>query len=370
MSGIRPLQREDLPRVVDLYELIMRPGGPPAPYLVNFFERTLLDHPWADPELPSLVYEDDSGDIMGFLASSVRRMRFDGSPIRVVCSGHFLAHPRLRGQAVGLRLLRALLGGAQDLTITDGSTDAVRQMWEALGGDTIRLGCLSFIQAFRPWRLAADYALNRPRLQALDPAARHVASGLDSATERIAPSWLRPADPPGTVIPLTPELLLRHLPTITASLRLHADYDRPYLDWLFGELQQVAARGPLWTGGDGRRVVRRGDLWAELVSENDRVAGWYVCHLRPGGFCRVLQFAATRSGSETVFGQLAYRARELGGAGLYGRIEPMLFGPLSTRRGLIRVHEGRVLAHARNREIVHSILDGAGLVTRLDGEWW
>lgn len=369
-SGIRPLLREDLPRVVDLYEMIMRPGATRSVHLHAFFERTLFDHPWADPELPSLVYVDDDGEIVGFLGSSVRRMCFDGRPIRMVCSGHFLAHPRARRQAVGLRLMRACLAGPQDLTISDGSTDAVRRMWEALGGETVHLGCLSFIQAFRPWQLAADYALNRRGLQRLDPLVARVAAGFDFATSRVAHSWVTPEEPSGTTEPLTPEGLLQSLSAVTSSLRLYADYDRVYLDWLFDELRDVAARGPLWAAGEGRRTVRRGDLWAELVTEEGRVAGWYVCHLRRGGFCRVIQFAATRSGAETVFGQLAYRARLHGAAGIYGRVEPMLFAPLSMRRAVIRVHEGRLLAHARDREIVHSILDGTALLTRMDGEWW
>ena len=47
MSAIRALERDDLPAIVRLYEQIMR-GGEPAPHLVDFFERTLLDQPWAD----------------------------------------------------------------------------------------------------------------------------------------------------------------------------------------------------------------------------------------------------------------------------------------------------------------------------------
>ena len=73
---------------------------------------------------------------------------------------------------------------------------------------------------------------------------------------------------------------------------------------------------------------------------------------------------------ETVFGHLAYRARKRGAAGLYGRLEPGVFGPVSTRRSLLRVHEGRMLAHSRDRGILDAIYSGNSLLTRLDGEWW
>jgi len=369
LSPIRPLEREDLPQVVRLYEQIMR-GGVPQPGLVGFFERTLLDHPWADPEIPSLVYAEEDGTILGFVASSVRRMRFDGQPIRLGCSGHLLSHPDARKRAVGALLLRSYLDGPQDLTVSDGSTETVRRIWQGLGGDTVYLGCLSYIQVFRPWRLSADYLLNRPSLKTLEAVLGPVSSGLDAVTTLLGGRVLSPPKPEGSTRSLTPALMLEHLPTVTASLRLHPDYDETYLEWLFGELAQVADRGTLWTAGEGRRSVRRGPLWAELVERDGRALGWYVCHLRRGGFCRVLQVAAGEREVDTVFAHLAYRARERGASALYGRIEPGIFGPISTGRSLIRVHEGRLLAHARDRAILDALYSGRALLTRLDGEWW
>ena len=55
---------------------------PPAE-VPAWLKRTLFEHPWFDPEIPSLVYIDDSGEIMGFIGSHVRRMRFDGEPVRI-----------------------------------------------------------------------------------------------------------------------------------------------------------------------------------------------------------------------------------------------------------------------------------------------
>ena len=58
-------------------------------------QSTLLDSPWADPELPSLV-AIDGNEIVGMIGSNVRRMRFDDRPVRMVCSAHLLSHPRVR----------------------------------------------------------------------------------------------------------------------------------------------------------------------------------------------------------------------------------------------------------------------------------
>jgi hypothetical protein len=88
VSRIRPVERDDLPTVASLFEAVMRSRGrQPPPRLAAYFARTWLDHPWADPEIPSLVYETPDGRILGFVGAHVRRLTFDGRPVRMVCPG-------------------------------------------------------------------------------------------------------------------------------------------------------------------------------------------------------------------------------------------------------------------------------------------
>ena len=366
MTEIRPLKREDLDEVAHLYELVMREGAPtPPPFLVGFFEQTLLDHPWADPEISSLVCRTEGGELIGFLGSNTRRMRFDGQPIRMGCCAHLLTHPRARNRAVvGAQLVRTYFAGPQELTITDGATEAVRRMWEAVGGQTVHASCLTFVQPFRPWQLASGRLAERFGY-GLDTVLGPISRGLDAGTARIFGRALRLAEPEGTVEALTPQAMLEHLPVVSESLRLRPDYDAKYLKWLFGVLADVEEWGTLWERG-----VRRGPLWAQLVRRYGRVLGWYVCHLRRGGFCRLLQLAASDREVGTVFDHLAYQSMQAGAAGLYGRLEPRLVGPLSERRTWVRFHEGRLVAYSPREEIVSSILSGKALLTRLDGEWW
>ena len=85
---IRPLQRADIPQVASRYEEVVRSGSDtPAPQLGRYSERTLLDHPWTDPEVPSLVYVDDQHGVAAFVGSHVRRMAFDGRPLRAATCG-------------------------------------------------------------------------------------------------------------------------------------------------------------------------------------------------------------------------------------------------------------------------------------------
>ncbi len=87
MTGIRPLRPDDLGEVARLYELIVRSGRvEAAPELIRYFERTLIEYPWADPEVPPFVHVDEAGAIDAFQGSYVRRARFDGRPIRIACA--------------------------------------------------------------------------------------------------------------------------------------------------------------------------------------------------------------------------------------------------------------------------------------------
>jgi len=362
MSPIRRLERRDLGEVARLHADAANMAQDQAyvDRLVGFFERTLFDHPWADAEIPSLVYEE-SGEILGFLGSNVRRMRFDGRAIRMACSAHQLTHPRVRNKAPGALLMRRYLAGPQDLTITDGANEIVRRMWEGSGGRTVHVSCMTFLRVLRPFGLATHRMLS-PRAAPAERAMAPVAQLLDVAATRVLDRG-RTENGAGSEV-LTPSAVLEQLPEMAEGLRLVPDYDIEYLTWLFAELGRV---------GDERvfmNRVPRGPLMAELVTRHRKVIGWYVTQLRRGGLCRVLQLTARPRSAGAVVDRLVLRANEAGAVGIYGRLEPRLVGPLSERRTLLRFSRGWLLAHGRDDEIVDSILRGEALLTRLDGEWW
>ena len=365
MTRIRPLEREDIPAVARLFALVWRGAEDDADReLERFFESTLLDHPWTDPELPSLV-AIDGDELVGLIGSNVRRGDFDGRPVRMVCSAHLVSHPRARSQAVGAVLMKALLSRPQDITITDGATDDVRRMWEALGGASVGLGAFSFVRLFRPASLAGDLALGRRSRALVSSPLRALPAAIDGIARLAAPRRL--VSPPAacSAEPLTPESLVEHAAHVTAGVRFRVTYDVPYVTWLFDELGRVEARGTLWADG-----IPRGGLWAELVRSGESVVGWYVCHLREAGFCRVLQFAPAPRKSDALFAELSFRAEAFGAAALYGRLEPTLVAPAVNAASHIRPSDGRLLVHARDPGLLAAVRSGDALLTRMDGEWW
>lgn len=355
MSPIRPFVAADSAEVAGLYERVIRSGSrTPPPHLARYFERTFLEHPWADPEIPSLVYEDARRRLVGFIGSHVRRLRFDGEPIRMACSGQLVVAPEARREAPGAFLLREYLSGPQELTITDGANDRARRLWTGLGGETLHLSCLDWIRVLRPAAVAAQYAARGRGGAAFRPAAPLIAL-VDAAGTRLPPFRSDARQPGGTVEELTPAALLGHLTAVTRGLRLYPDYDGAFLDWLFAEMAEVGTRG---------RLVR------SLVRGRDgRLQGWYVAYFPRRGVVEAVQVAAVERAAGHVLDRLFHEARRSGASAVRGRVEPSLLASLGARRCVLR-YTGGSLAHSPRPEILAAVRRGQALLTRLEGEWW
>ncbi len=375
MTPVRPLERRDLDAAAALYQRVMRPGVPTAlPKLRAFFERTLLDQPWADPELPSLVGVQD-GEIVAFLGSHVRRLSLNGRPGRLACSGQLVVEPGAHNPAMGALLLKRYMSGPQDLTITDGATDTVRAIWERLGGETAYLRCIEWVRVLRPWgavraavarrrsphgagRLGSSITgqLDRMMLPAARLALEVVGSGRGAQpgqTRVRGSAGSRPQ--PVTTAPLSPRDLADHVGALGDRLHIHVAYDEMFAGWLLGEVG---------------RLEERGRLVARTVHDPRGVVGWFVYFLQPGGLSPVLQIgAADEPRAGTVLDALIDDAREGGAAVVHGRVEPMLLGPLASRRTMLH-HAGGALIHARDPATAATAVSRHALLTRLEGEWW
>lgn len=363
MTAIRALERADLESAVAVFDLMLGSGrGRAEPALVDFFARTLFESPWADPELPSLVAEEDNGTIVGFMTISPRRMRLGTRPVRMAVCADLCVTPEAQRGAVGVRLLKRALEGPQDAAISDTASEPVRRMWTRLGGSTVPVSAIDWVRVFGPWRtgaLRAEAHLRRPRARR---TLERAAAGLDRATLTAARGFLA-APPPATggEEPLTAQTLVEALPAVCSRMALRPDYDEAYVAWLFGELERVPGRGELVA-----RLVRRGGAPSR---GGRRIAGWYVYHLRPGKRCEVLTVAAPNDADvELVLDHLFAHAHRHGAAALRGRLEPRLVGAVTRRRCLLR-YGGAALLHTDDAELARAVLAGDALLTRLEGEW-
>jgi hypothetical protein len=357
VSEIRELERRDLPEVANLYEHVARSGSWEAPAgLAGYFADTFLDYPWADPEIPSLVYEDE-GRITGFLGANVRRFTYDGEPIRLAISGQLVTDPSVRSRAAGAFLLRRFLDGPQDLTITDTASDQARRIWEGLGGETMHIGSIGWARVFSPLRSVLDFKTRDGGGGRMTPVLRPVLSAVDAAGSLVARRALKVQPPSGSTEELTAEAMGKHLETVAKPYRLREAYDD--------------AEGTAWLLKEIARVRPRGEMVARLVRAADgRVQGWFVYYHRAGGIAQALSVAGPPNDVGDVLDALLADARERGAVAVQGRVEPHLLERLPERRAVFHKSGYLPLIHSRRAELLHAIHSGRALLTRLAGEWW
>lgn len=348
---IRPLRHDDLGAVVALYQRVVRGGGATPEWLEGYFRETLLEHPWYDEELPSLVSEEADGRIGGMIGVHARRLLFDGRPIRLACSGQLVADPAIGG-APGFFLVRAFLAGPQEISITDGANESARAIWTRLGGVVRELESISWMAALRPARAGLDVWTSRRPRGLLRSGGDAIGRASDSVWQRRSHGADRSAF---TSTPLAPELLTALLPELGAGRRIAAAYDVGFSRWLLDTLG---------------RSTQRGELRARVVEGNDsQRLGAFVYYRRRGGRSQVIGLLARPGHLRQVCESLFHDARRGGAAYLAGRLEPGVTEAMRGRRLFLR-YSGEALVHARDEGLLRAVRAGEASLTLLDGEYW
>jgi GNAT superfamily N-acetyltransferase len=354
MSGQRPLERGDLERVAALFEQVMDTGSSTRMQVAQYFGRVLLDDPWADPDIPSLVHETAEGEVVGFIGVSTRRVRVDGRAARLAVSSNLVVRPDWRPRGVGALLLRRVMGGPQDITLADRSNDDSLRLWRELGGQELVHASVGWYRILRPGRAAGALMDARERGGLLRRVAGAVAAPVDGLASRIPRLATEPPEPEGCREPLTIAGLLEQMSTMGRRVRLYPDYDAAFLSWAFDEVDALPRVG---------RVVAR------LVrGAGGRVAGWFVYVLPEQGVAQVLQIGVPGTDPEPVIDHMFRQAWQDGAAVVHGRLEPVLSGVLS-RPGVLVRRSARALVASRDSTSLALLGSTGSLMSHLDGEW-
>ncbi len=354
MGKVRPLTEADMPRVVGLYARVFGSrlagsAGTVESYLAEIF----CLNPWRDEALPSLVYEEPDGGIIGCLGVVPRPMSMNGRSLRLAISHTFMVDPDRRATPAGIQLLQAFLSGPQDLSLAEGN-DTSRKIWEGFGGATSLLYSLRWARPLRPARYILAVMRRRGWSALWESALRPLLSVTDAVATRAA---FRPSAPRLWAAELTEETFLAGLALVSGDRSLRPEYDARSLKWLLELLARKTGRGEF------RKVVvrdGRGDT-----------AGWYLYYLNPGGLSEVVQVAARPDSMREVLEHLFHDAWRGGAVAVSGPLDP---GALRTApdRYCFFHHDGGVwmLVHSRRPGVLEAIHRGDAFLSRLEGEWW
>jgi hypothetical protein len=351
MGEVRPLERDELEQVVALHERVVHAEDGRVPSgLLEHFQSIFFDYPGADAELRPLAFVDGDGRITGFIGSSVRRFVWKGRTVRMRISSHLLTDEEARQQAAGLHLVRELLSGAQDFTVTDTSNEASERIWHRLGGDTVYLNSVGWVRLFKPWRFGRAVLSSRRR-RVLAAAARPLAAPLDAATVRLRD--LRAPRTEGATTELTSADLAAFARQVPDAFELRADYGEEFAGWLYDTLADISGRE---------------NLVARAVHRDGELQGWYVYLLKPDGVAETLLIVPTAD-VEPVLDQLLYDAWSRGAVAVRGRVQAHVAVHLARRRCLVHPSSFRVLVCASEPGLVDAIQAGRALLTRIDADW-
>ena len=345
MTEIRPLTDVDLPAVGSLLDRLLPDWGGDR----EFLAATVLDHPWADPEVTSLVAVAEDGEPVGFIGAQVRRVRFDDRTLTGVCCSHLVVAQDRRVGAAGALLLGRLLSGPQDLTWSDSATETVTRIWRTYGGFFDHTRACDWMLVLRPLGWIGSWAGAALRRQGINRELIPVGA---FPFHTVARRGAAAPDSGVTGEDVSPAEIVEHLPALVARTRAWVDYDEQHLTHLFAQIR-----------------TQSGELVARMVRQRGRPIGWYAYLPRKATASRVLHICAPERHVEAVLDELISDARARGTRVLSGRLEPHLDGVLQRRLAAIGLSRAPVL-HVDDPEL-RAVLAGAdGLLTQLDSEWF
>jgi hypothetical protein len=344
---------------VKLFQKVFFNNGQAAPSsskLDAYFEEMFFHNPWADEEIPSLVYEAGDGAIIGFIGIIPRRMQLHGRPIRAAISMHFMVEPGSRSTLAGVQLLKTFFSGPQDLSLTDSAGVVGRKIWEGVGGATSMAYSINWMRLLRPSRYVLRLLARRNRpLRLLALALRPLCPIVDAIAGRALPRLFGKPDASLKEADLDKETLWAGIAQFTSGYALRPDYDPESLFWLLAKADQMAGRGAL------RKLALR-NAGGELV-------GWCLYELRADGIGEVLQVVGRKKSFGEVLDHLFWHGRRNGAIALSGRLDLEFAQEFSDRYCFFNCNGPWTLTHSKSQEVLQAINQGDLFLTRMEGEW-
>ncbi len=318
--------------------------------------RVFIDNPWYTPELPSLVFEEREGRIIGCVGVLPRPMRFNGRTVMAAVTHSFMVAPGQRATLAAVRLVRRFFDGSQDLSLAD-VNDVSRRIWESAGGQASLLYGLNWTRPLRPSRYALAFLKNRglpgPAAWLLEPVCRL----MDMLIPRLAPRALRLPEPETSAGVLDAATLSQELSRFTDGRALNPVYDPVSAGWLLGLLEANRRYGSLH-----KAVVR---------DSAGRPCGWYLYCMRPNRVAEVAQLVADAASAGAVLDRLFDDAKHRGAIAVTGQVDPLHLRCLSDRYCVFhQPADSCLMLHSRDPELLLAVETGSAFLTRLEGEWW
>lgn len=355
---IRPLTSADVPLIPRLLATEQGPHAEPSPHaravIETLLPRLFLNTPHADPEMPGLVSVEDDGRLTGMIGRITRRMEFRERPIRAAVACELFVDPVHRPKMLGVKLLKNLMSGPQDLLFSDIANETSRKIWTGLGGSIASWYGLTWVKVLQPARFALSMLRDRG-FGKLSSLGRPLAALADRVIRPRCRSLTQLGPEPNSVSePLTPELFLDLFPQFSAADELRPVYDRETIDWIWSRLDFMYSAGL-----SEQRLVK---------SPRGEPLGWYVFQMTATKVVRVAQIVALPKTIGPVLDHLLHEVAERGAIAVTGRVIPRFLQAFSDRRFVVRPRSSHTLIHARDPELLEAFATGRAFLSLFESE--
>lgn len=355
MGSIRAFAKKDASQLPCLHSRAFGGGNGVSD---AYFEAVFLDNPWFDGSIPSLVYEEDDGRIVGFLGVVPRPFFLKQQRIQVAIASHLMVDPSHTSRALGLRLFKRFLSGPQDLSCADYVNLKGRKVWGVFQSDAVWAYRLRWSCMLRPYcSRRAQSLLRRWRQRPfMARAVSSLCSAVNVCEDRIRGLHRRSEAPHVTEAEIDEDTMIAAWPEFSAQRSLRPAYDAQSLKWILRRAAADTQHGILHKMG-----VR--DRGGHLI-------GYYVYYLKSGGEGRVLQLAANRNSIADVLDSLFFHAWRGQANTVSGRLDPGFMNALAAKFNMrYFLTDYWMMVHARDPEVLSLIHRGDAFFTDLDGEW-
>jgi ribosomal protein S18 acetylase RimI-like enzyme len=356
--GVRHLAEADIPKAADLYwTFLAKEEGTAPPSVWSSFRELYFANPLVDRGFPSLVYEDNSGRIVGFLGVIGRNLSICGRSIRSAFGGNLVVHPDARSSFAAARLLDVYTKGPYDLLQADSANDNGRRLLDRLGFRTIPALNIHWVRPLRPAHYLAYYGSRTtgPLASTVKLAAKPFCSIADAIAERLPGSPLRLTKSTLKAGELDIDMHLHCMAEFRKGYSMWAEYDADSLKWLLDYMDRTPRRGRL------RKLFLRNDT--------EQIVGYYVYYVQPGGIGEVIQIGGDPRFTKLVLDHLLADAMEHGVIALHGVVDLRRMADFSDKGCFFTCRGGWALAYSKTPELLDVLERGDALLSRLDGEW-
>jgi hypothetical protein len=354
MPGVRPLVRDDIPRLAQMH-LKGFPGDRSEDAVAGFLAGIMFDHPWVDDRMPSLGYEDGAGKLIGCLGVMPRPMLMNERPLTAAISNNFIVDPDGQPGIAAFALMRSLKSAGADLILGEANATA-RNICERLGWITVTERSQRWLRVLRPAALGVGL-LEKWRLPS---TAARVLQGAcrvpDTMLAHVPGSPFRMQPPADEDEALDGRRLMELHARLGPRYSLRPRYDQASLTWLLDTLKRTR-----------REQILRGGV---VSDDEGATAGWYLYYSRPGGIGRVLQLGSDEGHHGRVLQHLFRDALNQDNHAVTGQTDPAWTDALRAASCFFREGNSWLIAHAPDPITRQSLSSQDAFMSRLETEAW